>query len=870
MSSPLKLQFNRAAVDSVVGWQNESLPIGNGYQGANIFGGTHTERIQLTEESLWTGGPINDGPDVAPDGYDIETAYGNRNNAGEVATPNWFNKTKEISLGKKGDTIPPCVTLAGGKEGSMINMFPPKRDQLGAFQNFAEMYCHMAHPADATPENYKRWLDISTAVAGVSYNLGGTTYSREYIANYPSHVMAVRYTANENGAISFTLAPVIPHMQAGTFGNPGFTMARYGKTGSIKADIGGARPALELTGTLRQNGLHFAARFEVLAQGGTVTAGEKDGQATLEITGADTVTIIISMGTDYIADYDKQYRTGECPLVAVKARALSAASKGYDALKAEHIADYQSIFNRVELDLGHGADYEIGMIDQAVANYANADGTARRALERLYFNYGRYLLISSSRPGTLPANLQGVWNTWEIAAWSSDFHLNINLQMNYWPAANTGMKEPFIALLDYVDGLRKPGRDTAKKIYGVGTHETDSNVPTGWVAHVASNPYGLTGYHNLHNVNNSGHSQYAPESAAWLALSISDIYKYYPDSTLLRDRIYPLLRETAMFFSDPQILVDCPVSGRKVMSPSYSSEQGPMWAGATFQQQLLFMLFRDVVCYAAVLNIDETEDKQFIDKLKAILPQLNPVPIGHNSGSSDTSAEAGTVGGGNVPGVKEWWWEVGYGQVQSADGVVTIPNFDPKHRHLSHLVGLFPGSLITIDTPEWMEAARNSMNIRGDGATGWSRGKKINLWARVQDGNRAYNIFEGLLSDATLPNLWDYHAGIFTGSSNDGRGEIGIYQIDGNLGGTAGVAEMLLQSHAGYIQPLPALPDVWPNGSVKGLTAQGGFEVSMEWSSGKLDKIEIVSRYGGECAIKAPTGMLRFDTEKDGVHSYEF
>jgi alpha-L-fucosidase 2 len=569
---------------------------------------------------------------------------------------------------------------------------------------------------------------------------------------------------------------------------------------------------------LKQNGLRFAARFEVITNGGTTSATKLSGSHALKIDRADSVVIIISYGTDYENDYSKKYRAGTDPADAVRSRGREAKEKGYDALRAEHIADYREIFDRVELDLG-------GKADEA------------RAMEELYFQYGRYLLISSSRYGTLPANLQGVWNVYEKPPWQSDYHLNVNLQMNYWPANNTNMKETLSALVDYLDSLRKPGRITAHGIFGVGTGNMDEQ--TGWVINLSSNPYGFTGLVNPHNLINrqgGGYPHFSPECTAWMMQNLYNMYQYYPDESLLRDKIYPIMREAALFFSHQEVLVDDPVSGRKIMSPSYSSEHGPMWAGATFQQQLIWQLFTDVIEAAAILGVDET----LRIKLSGLLLKLAPVPIGLS-------------GPDGLTVIKEWWWEQSYGKTK---GNIPIPDFDPEHRHLSHLAGLYPGNLITAENPENMAAAINSLNIRGDGATGWSRGMKTNLWARTGDGNRAYKIFSGLLTDATLPNMWDYHEGKY-----DPGTEIGIFQIDGNFGGTAGLAEMLLQSHAGYIHPLPALPDIWPHGRVKGLTARGGFVVDMAWSNGKLDALEVTSAAGLPCTVKTGEKFTKFNTE---------
>ncbi|MDR0333599.1 MAG: glycoside hydrolase family 95 protein [Dysgonamonadaceae bacterium] len=867
-NSQLVLQYNAPAPDNNVGWHDWSLPIGNGYSGANIFGRVDRERLQLSEESLWTGGPINRLPGVAEGGYDnVYEAFGNVHRDHVPATPVLYRQLRVAALGNAGDVSPPDYETISGR-GLFADYFPNNRANVGSYQNFSEVYFHLLHNRkiidENDVENYLRWLNIETATAGTQYTYNGVTYRRSHFASYPNRVIITRFEADASNSISFTLNPTIPHREAGT-GAAQFVTSRYGKTGSITTDLSGTNPAINLQGMLRQNGLQFAARFEVIIEGNnyTVTEDILNGDGILVINNADKVTIIKSLGTDHINKFPT-YRTGINPMYAVADRARAAVAKGYETLHREHVADFQEIFNRVALNLG-GANVENMTTDHLLEIYRNdeTDSAIRRALEELHFQYGRYLLITSSRPGSLPANLQGVWNVWEVAPWSSDYHLNINLQMNYWPANNTNMKETLIALLDFIDGLRRPGRDTARLFFGVGEGSNPDTEEPGFVTYHVSNPFGFTGAHNSHNLTSSwGHAHYAMESVAWIVQNIYNIYQFYPDKELLKTRIYPILREASMFYSSPEILVECPASKRLVVSPSYSSEHGPMWAGSTFQQQLIWQLFQFTIEAAEILDID-TDFRQVLANITPRLSAPNdkgPVPIGKMSGAPERIGNGvhGAVGSGTVPGIKEWWWETGYGQYLAPEGeTATIPSFDPGHRHLSHMVGLHPGNLITQDTPEWLDAAVASLNIRGDGATGWSRGHKTNLWTRTGDGDRAFLIYEGLIRSATLNNLWGFHSGGYagpgSGTTNDqagGRVTTGIYQIDGSLGGTAGVAEMLLQSHEGFLRPLPALPSIWHEGSVKGLTAIGGFVVDITWSNNELDTMQITSSAGKECVIR--------------------
>ena len=757
-------------------WQQWTLPIGNGYSGANIYGAVDREWMQISEESLWTGGPVNGGTDT----YNDNRANGVIANSGSKITPDIYKTGRELALGKSGNNTPPEATAIGLQ---MKKMYPAASPSaLGAYQNFAEVYYHFKHENEAirfeNTDNYLRWLNIESAVSGVSYTYKGVDYNREYLASYPDRVIVTKFSASNNGKLAFTLNPTIPHVDGVT--DPGAN-ANIKDNVTVTADA--TAKTITLQGRIKGNGLLFAGKFEIITDG-NVSQGTMSGNGTLIVDNATEAVIILSVGTNYENDYDKRYRTGETKsqlLDKISDRLAAASAKGYNTLKERHVADYKKIFDLVELNLG--GNYSNMMTNALLTKYKSAQsptttGTNTNApvksadlhfLEELYFQYGRYLLIASSREGTLPANLQGVWNREHAPPWESDYHLNINLQMNYWPANNTNMPEQLKTLVEYIDAMRKPGRVGARSIFGVDANNTNLNDQTGWVAFVHNNPFGFTGVWRT-IAGDNGQPQWSPESAAWLTQNVYDMYQYYPDEDYLRNKIYPIIREAALFYSHPEVLVSDPVSGRMVMSPAYSSEHGPMWGGTTFQQQLLWQLFTNVIEAATILNID-TELRA---TLTSLLPQLSdpgaagPVPVGATSGRT------GGVGGGaaaaNAPGVKEWWWETSYYTTLAG----AIPGTESNHRHLSHLVGLFPGNLITKDKTEWMQAAKNSLNIRGDDATGWSRGNKTNLWARTGDGNRAYKILDGLINSATFENLWDYHSGPY-------------FQIDGNLGGTAGI-----------------------------------------------------------------------------------
>jgi len=815
----------------VLDWQQWTLPIGNGYSGANIYGTVLREQLQISEESLWTGGPRAAGATAGGE-YDLNTAIGLVDNNGELIKPELYFAARDLALSAKDEINPPNATdIVNATKKILPSAGNLGRQPLGLYQNFAEVYCHFKHDGKAVDfgqvNGYTRWLNIENATSGVKYEYNGVNYTREYFASYPDRVIVTKFAADKSGKLAFMLNPVVPHLTS--YGKPGDES--WGKTACITVNT--QQRTIEINGALNQNGMRFAAKFQIVTDG-NVTEGEIDGNGTLTVTDAESAVIIMSHGTDYVNDFAMLYRSSTDPMVAVHNRLEAAVNKGYADLRARHVNDYKNIFDRVKLDLGGVLADSDPPTDELLHAYQadNTPPTQRKPddklyfLEELYFQYGRYLLIASSREGTLPANLQGVWNCEPCPPWQSDYHLNINLQMNYWPAANTNMQETLYALVDYMDSLRRPGREAAYRIFGVG--EGMDGPPLGWVAFVSSNPMGFAGVHDTRRGAKSvGLPQWSPESAMWMMQNVYDMYQFYPDEAYLRDKIYPIIKESALFYSHPNVLVKDPVSGRMVMAPTFSSEHGPMWCGTTFQQQLLWQLFSMVIESSEILCVDE----DLREKLKDLRNKLSNdgengvVPIGPISGIN------------NTPGVKEWWWETGY--LVTAEG--DVPDTQPTHRHLSHLVGLYPGSLITADTPEWMNAAVGSLNIRQDFATGWSRGHKTNLWARTGDGDRAYKIFDGLIKEATFENLWDFHE---MGNYK------GCYQIDGNFGGTAGMIEMILHSHAGYIQPLPSLPNAWCSGSVAGITARGGFVVDMAWQNKQLTALEITSNAGKPCVIK--------------------
>ena len=468
----------------------------------------------------------------------------------------------------------------------------------------------------------------------------------------------------------------------------------------------------------------------------------------------------------------------------------TAKEKGYAQLKSRHIEDYQALFQRVQLDLG--ADVYTSTTDDLLKDYKPQEG---QALEELFFQYGRYLLISSSRDcqDALPANLQGVWNAVDNPPWNSDYHLNINLQMNYWPSYVTNLLETAFPVINYIDDLRGYGRLAAARYAGIVSQKGEEN---GWLVHTQATPFGWTA---------PGWDYYwgwSPAANAWMMQTVYEAYLFYRDQDYLREKIYPMLRETVRFWND--FLHEDQQVQRWVSSPSYSPEHGPISIGNTYDQSLIWQLFHDFIQAAQELELDE----DLLTEVKEKFDLLNPLQI----------TQSGRI--------REWYEE--------EEQHFQNEKVEAQHRHASHLVGLYPGTLFSHKGQEYLEAARASLNDRGDGGTGWSKANKINLWARLGDGNRAHKLLAEQLKSSTLPNLWCSHP---------------PFQVDGNFGATSGMAEMLLQSHTSYLVPLAALPDAWSTGSVSGLMARGHFEISMRWADKKLLQLTILTRSGGDLRI---------------------
>lgn len=798
-AKPLKLHYDEPAIKGNSernNWERWALPLGNGHMGAMVFGRTDTERIQMNEKTLWSGGP--GGADDAEGGeYDkrdpLSDAYGNVDAQSTGAMDKYIDYLFDLYYDNgKGGSSP-------AQSGDM-KLLPNHRSAVGDYQNFAEMYMDFNHSFEEV-SNYNRELDLRTALSTVQYDYDGVTYTREMFADYPDNVMVYRVTANQAGKIDLVLRPEIADLGT-TDGGDKKHYKKVTKEGTVIADE--ETSTITMEGKIVNNDMEFAGLFHVENKGGTVTAQNPedaefpDSKGQLTISGADSVTIYVTLATNYKNVYPNyRQEDPDYAMNSVTKRMENAKTLKYDELLENHLADYQKLFSRVELNLGGTFDPEVST-DQLLSDWkkASANGTQNHYLEELYFQYGRYMTIASSRADTLPSNLQGIWNDRVFPDWQSDYHTNINLQMNYWPAYTTNLQECGLSLVDYVDSLQEPGAITANKLFG---------TENAWMVNCSANALGNTG-----NINSS--ASLASTANAFILQNVYDHYQFTQDKELLSSTIYPMMAGACNFFLQVLQPGRSDADNDKLfMAPSYSSEQGPWTIGAFFDQQLIYILFLDTLDAAEELGIDDGFTKQ----VKEAMERLYPIQIG----------ESGQI--------KEWQQEGEYNKYESTGGKIG----DDQHRHNSQLMVLHPGNIITTETPELMQAAINTLNLRGDGATGWSMGQKFNMWARLQDGNHAYDkLFVNLMKNGTATNLFDLHP---------------PFQIDGNFGGTAGLAELIMQSHAGYVSILPAIPDALSYGSVRGLVAEGNFVVDIDWAEKEPTYLAITSRSGNELSVKA-------------------
>ena len=753
LSTPPKLWYAQPAAK----W-TDALPIGNGRLGAMIFGGVSDERIQFNEDTLWTGHPHD---------------YANTNAL--AALP----KIRELLAAGKNKE-------AGGFAKTNF-LGTPSRQK--AYQPFGDLHLHFSGATNIT--NYRRELDLDSALASVSYKIGGVTFVRSAYASYPDHAIMLMLYATKPGQISFTLQMDSPHTNSQTRAElPAPDQASRFSPANVSDLI--------LTGRVQDDGLHFESRVRVIAFGGKIST---NGNA-ISVENADSVHLQLVAATSF-----NNFQDISADPAARCANDLENLSKRkFSDIFADQQADYKKLFQRVQLDLGH-SDRDSLPTDERLKQVKLTGLTNDPALATLYFNYGRYLLISSSRAGGQPANLQGLWNDLLDPPWESKWTLNINCEMNYWPVEVCNLSECHSPLFDMIDDLAISGARTARAQYGAG----------GWVVHHNTDLWRGTAPIN-------GIDGIWPTGGAWLCQHLWEHYLFTGDKKFLA-RAYPDMSSAAQFFVD--FLIKDAKTGWLVTSPSYSPEQGEETQGPTMDNQLIRALLNNTITAASILDTD----KNFAAQLAVVRDQLPPNQIGQ------------------------------HGQLQEWLADIDKPN--NNHRHMSPLWALYPGNDITSTDTNIFAAAKILLQWRGDGSTGWSYAWRMPLWARAGDGDIAFRQLNSLFQRKTLPNLFDL---------------CGPFQIDGNFGVTAGIAEMLLQSHETKIADgksevrilnlLPALPKAWPDGSVNGLCARGGFEVDLAWNHGALTHAVIRSKLGQTCLLR--NGQHKVELPTQVGHSYAF
>lgn len=766
-------------------WE-EALPVGSGRLGAMVFGGITSERIQFNEDTLWTGKP--------------------QDYVREGASTHLDEIRKLIFEGKQEEA-------ADLFRATMISK--PVRQK--AYQPFGDL--RLSFPALENVTDYRRQLDLHTAIATTSYSAGGVRFERDVFASYPDNAIVVRLRADQPGKLSFTLKMDSPHKAITQNAAGNDTLVLTGQVHDIVPNTviqDGKITRVDVPDVAPEEGMRFESRVKVAADGGSVKV---DGNE-VTVTNADRATLVLVAATSFVNFQD----ISADPSAKARQHLRELEGKSYDVLQEAHLADFQPLMKRVTIALATptaNATLPTNQRIDKVRKAGNPTASTQKnpempavihgglnddpSLASLFFNYGRYMLITASRPGTQPANLQGVWNELLNPPWESKYTTNINYEMNYWPAELTNLSECHLPMFDMIDDLRISGARTAKQQYRAG----------GWVLHHNTDLWrGTAPINNIDGMWTTG--------GAWLCHHLWEHFQYTQDRVFLEKRAYPAMKEACEFFLD--FLIPHPESGLLVTNPSHSPEQGPLNAGPAMDMQLIRALFDYTVEATQILD----RDHDFAKRLTATRARLVPDQVGQH---------------GQLQEWKEDWDQ---------------PN--NNHRHMSPLWGLYPGTQFTpASDPKIYEAAKLLLKWRGDGSTGWSFAWRIPLWARVGDGEFAYRQLTMQMARRVLPNLFDL---------------CGPYQADGNYGATAGIAEMLMQSHI-RVEPapaqfysidlLPALPQAWKDGAIKGLRARGGFEVSFAWKDGKVTSVTLHSLHGNPVRVRAGDQIVEIKPTRAGT-----
>ncbi|MFW6103544.1 MAG: glycosyl hydrolase family 95 catalytic domain-containing protein [Bacteroidota bacterium] len=765
---PFRLWYNQPAAE----W-TEALPLGNGKLGAMVYGTIQQEKIQLNEESLWAGQPVDAHPPEFREHLpEIQEALLNDNPA----------RAKKL------------MQQYGTQRPTSFRSYQPLGDILLSFEGLNDT------------NNYRRELNLNTGISSVAFDSEGQQHTRETFISATDDVLVIRLQAGDREKLNLDI-----HL---TRSKDARTKAVDNNTLIFKGQIIDKKPPEgpePNPGGSGPGGKHmrFGGVLKASTEGGSIISRD----STLQIKEASKVTILFSADTDYDLSKMDFDRTID-PAAKARATVNNAMQKPYRVLRRHHIAEHREMFERVDLNLIQSRQDNLPT-DKRLE--ALKEDKADPALLALMFQYGRYLLMNSSRyPARLPANLQGIWNKEMWAPWEADYHLNINLQMNYWPHNPGNLPETIIPYLNFAESLAEHGKETARRMYGA----------DGWVVHHCTNIFGRTtpsGSTEESQINNG----YFPVAGAWFLMPLWRHYEFYRDKQLLEERIYPLMKGSAEFILDFLIENE---QGQLVTAPSHSPEnlyihpetEEPqrLTVAATMDIQIIHTFFSACIQAADILG----KDAGLKEKLRTAREKLPPVQIGDD----------GTI--------QEW--------------IRDYEEEDPGHRHISHLFGLYPGTTMHPGNPERFKAAEKTIERRlahGGGHTGWSRAWIISLFARLQDSERAHENALALLKESTLTNLFDTHP---------------PFQIDGNFGFTAGISEMLMQSHRDTIRILPALPDSWEKGNIKGLQARGDFRVDIHWDNHKLSRVAVTSKQGNMCTLRYRDSTITFDTRK--AKSYVF